>query len=208
RRRRRADWLARRRPRRSGSMTLVPGPSFLVLGPSLAARGESRAAFDGRCIPGGCVAPPSNTGGILSRRALPAGRLARLGATPDFHHGLLASSRRGRSRRSRICASCFFGATTEKTPQVLAQAGLGNLTTATAYATPSRAGTHSARAIGRAPGHGRHGAEAHAGGRASTCPMPRCISRLLMDQLHGWLTGAARGASGRAELRARRSHRC
>jgi len=119
-----------------------------------------------------------------------------------------ASSRRGRSRRSRICASCFFGATTEKTPQVLAQAGLGNLTTATAYATPSRAGTHSARAIGRAPGHGRHGAEAHAGGRASTCPMPRCISRLLMDQLHGWLTGAARGASGRAELRARRSHRC
>src|SRR5438034_6560611 len=58
--------------------------------------------FDGRCIPappqrgcrvgdpgGGCVAPPSNTGGILSRRALPAGRLARLGATPDFHHGLL-----------------------------------------------------------------------------------------------------------------------
>src|SRR5204863_3353331 len=71
----------------------------------LAARGESLAAFgapsaaaalgtpfDGRCIPGGCVAPPSNTGGILSRRALPAGRLARLGATPDFHHGLQALS--------------------------------------------------------------------------------------------------------------------
>jgi hypothetical protein len=55
----------------------------------LAARGESLAAFDGRCIPGGCVAPPSNTPGILGRRALPAGRLARLGATPDFHHGLL-----------------------------------------------------------------------------------------------------------------------
>src|SRR3989454_5385614 len=57
---------------------------------SLTARGESLAAFDGRCIPGGCVAPPSNTPGILGRRALPAGRLARLGATPDFHRGLLA----------------------------------------------------------------------------------------------------------------------
>src|SRR5204862_3589911 len=81
-----------------------------------AARGESLAAFDRRCIPKppqrGCrvggpgasgVAPPSNTPGIatpprkrraagapvLGRRALPAGRLARLGATPDFHHGLL-----------------------------------------------------------------------------------------------------------------------
>src|SRR6476646_8096832 len=30
-----------------------------------------------------------NTPGILGRRALPAGRLARLGATSDFHHGLL-----------------------------------------------------------------------------------------------------------------------
>src|SRR6476469_2436915 len=60
----------------------------------LAARGESLAAFDGRCIPGGCVAPPSNTPGILGRRALPAGRLARLGATPDFHHGLLGNQRR------------------------------------------------------------------------------------------------------------------
>ena len=85
----------------------------------LAARGESLAAFgapsaaaalgtpfDGRCIPSppqrgcrvgdpgaGCVAPPSNTPGILGRRALPAGRLARLGATPDFHHGLLGLKR-------------------------------------------------------------------------------------------------------------------
>ena len=58
----------------------------------LTARGESLAAFDGRCIPGGCVAPPSNTPGILGRRALPAGRLARLGATPDFHHGLLSAA--------------------------------------------------------------------------------------------------------------------
>src|SRR2546425_1097299 len=53
-------------------------------------------AFDGRCIPAGCVAPRSNTPGILGRRALPAGRLARLGATPDFHHGLL------KDRRTRL----------------------------------------------------------------------------------------------------------
>ncbi len=35
----------------------------------IAARGESLTAFDGRCIPAGGVAPPSNTGRILSRRA-------------------------------------------------------------------------------------------------------------------------------------------
>jgi hypothetical protein len=58
----------------------------------LAARGESPAAFGGRCIPPGCVAPRSNTPGILTRRALPSGRIARLGATPDFHHGLLRRS--------------------------------------------------------------------------------------------------------------------
>ena len=29
---------------------------------------------------------------MLGRRALPAGRLARLGATPDVHHGLLADA--------------------------------------------------------------------------------------------------------------------
>src|SRR6266850_4214549 len=60
---------------------------------SLTARGESLAAFDGRCIPAGCVAPRSNTPGILGRRALPSARLARLGATPDFHHGLLNPKR-------------------------------------------------------------------------------------------------------------------
>jgi hypothetical protein len=56
----------------------------------LAARGESPAAFGGRCLPPGCVAPPSNIPDILGRRAWPAGRLTRLGATPDLHHGLLA----------------------------------------------------------------------------------------------------------------------
>ena len=58
---------------------------------SLAARGESPSAFDERSILVAYVAPPSNTGGILGRRALSARRLARLGATPDFHHGLLGS---------------------------------------------------------------------------------------------------------------------
>src|SRR4029077_4229014 len=66
----------------------------------LAARGESLAAFDRRCIPAGCVAPPSNTPGILGRRALPPGRLAGLGATPDFHHELLAQ---GPSLRKPPC---------------------------------------------------------------------------------------------------------
>src|SRR5437867_11278779 len=57
---------------------------------SLAARGETPPAFGRRCIPADCVAPPSNIPDILSRRALSAGRLAALGATADFHHGLLA----------------------------------------------------------------------------------------------------------------------
>ena len=52
-------------------------------------RDETLAAFDGRCILGGGVALPLNTPGIRGRRALPPRRLARLGATPAFHHGLL-----------------------------------------------------------------------------------------------------------------------
>ena len=56
-----------------------------------AARGESPAAFGGRGILSGGVAPRSNMPNILPRRALPASRLARLGATRDFHHGLLGS---------------------------------------------------------------------------------------------------------------------
>src|ERR1700726_3906987 len=64
----------------------------------LAARGKSPAAFGRRCIPPGCVAPRSNTPGILTRRALPSGRIAALGATPDFHHGLLNSALGARAR--------------------------------------------------------------------------------------------------------------
>src|SRR5438128_5513430 len=70
---------------RSGRVRLRGDPTV-----RLTARGESLAAFGRRCIPAGCVAPPSNTPGILGRRALPAGRIVALGATPDFHHGLLA----------------------------------------------------------------------------------------------------------------------
>ena len=65
---------------------------------SLTARGGSLAAFDGRCILAGCVAPRSNIPDILGRRALPARRLARLGATPDFHHGLLSEAERYQTR--------------------------------------------------------------------------------------------------------------
>ena len=51
--------------------------------------GALQCSSDERCILAACVAPPSNTGGILGRRALPVRRLTRLCATPDFHHGLL-----------------------------------------------------------------------------------------------------------------------
>jgi hypothetical protein len=56
----------------------------------LAARGATPSAFERRCIPSGCVAPPSNIPNILGRRALPAGRIAALGATMELRHGLPA----------------------------------------------------------------------------------------------------------------------
>ena len=65
-------------------MTDEPRPAMLLS----TAPGESLTAFDERCILADCVAPPSNIPDILGRRAWPAGRLARLGATPDFHDGL------------------------------------------------------------------------------------------------------------------------
>ena len=55
----------------------------------LAARGKSPAAFDRRCVPPDCVARRSNIPDILPPRALPGGRLAGLGASRDFCHGLL-----------------------------------------------------------------------------------------------------------------------
>ena len=41
-------------------------------------------AFGRRCILPGCVAPLSHTPGMLGRRALPARRLAALGASPHL----------------------------------------------------------------------------------------------------------------------------
>jgi len=74
-----------------------------------AARGERASAFDERRILAAGVAPPSHTGGILGRalsarrsRRLEPPRLThetphytRLGATEDFHHGLLGGRRFG-----------------------------------------------------------------------------------------------------------------
>jgi len=59
----------------------------------LAARGESRSAFDPRRIPPRGVAQRSNIGHILASRALRSGRIVGLGATTDFHHGLLSPGR-------------------------------------------------------------------------------------------------------------------
>jgi putative PIN family toxin of toxin-antitoxin system len=77
-----------------------------LLSTTLTARGETPTAFGApsaaaalgtpfgrRCIPADCVAPPSHIPDMLGRRALSSGRLAALGATPDFHHGLLTPAR-------------------------------------------------------------------------------------------------------------------
>src|SRR6266550_5045934 len=87
-----------RRSRRHEERTKkTPAPSPKPKIQALAARGETPAAFGRRCIPAGCVAPRSNTPGILARRALPSGRIAALGATLDFHHGLLEEGVMNRS---------------------------------------------------------------------------------------------------------------
>ena len=65
------------------------GPRATMGRRHLAARGESPAAFDGRCIPALGVARRANIPDILPPRAWIAGRLVRLGATRHFHHGLL-----------------------------------------------------------------------------------------------------------------------
>ena len=66
----------------------------LMTGTTLAARGESPAAFDRRCIPKlpalGHFLQGSHTAGMLPRRAWSSGRIARLDATRGFHHGLAA----------------------------------------------------------------------------------------------------------------------
>src|SRR5436190_21577325 len=101
---------------REAGATLLNAAARRAVTTMLAARGETPAAFGRRCIPSGCVAPRSNTPGIAPHRAQDArwgprsalvapfrrgphgadcapwgggGRIAGLGATLDFHHGLL-----------------------------------------------------------------------------------------------------------------------
>ena len=124
------DWktpLTRRSlPSHSRSVTraaLSRGGSIVVWA-TLAARGESSAAFDRRCIPAGCVASLSNTTGILPRRALSAERHASLGATLDFHHGLLDGggpilpepSSWSNLTRARRCSCCISDASAVPSP--------------------------------------------------------------------------------------------
>ena len=60
-----------------------------IFEPAYTARGESPSAFGRRGIPPRGMAQRSNTPGILAFRALRSGRPVRLGATTDFHHGLV-----------------------------------------------------------------------------------------------------------------------
>ena len=76
------------KPNRALAYALREGNPMGMSG-HLAARGKSPAAFDQRCIPPGYVVHRSNTARILPLLALPRGRIAGLGATQDFHHGLL-----------------------------------------------------------------------------------------------------------------------
>src|SRR5215203_3199997 len=64
---------------------------------SLAARVARPAAFGRRCIPAGCVLRQILPD-ILSRRALPSGRLAALGATPGLASRAAGPSAAARSR--------------------------------------------------------------------------------------------------------------
>ena len=58
----------------------------------LAARGESQPAFDERCIPSGLLRSEARICAIFGLfGSSPDGRIARLGAAADFHHGLLAA---------------------------------------------------------------------------------------------------------------------
>ena len=58
---------------------------------TLVVRSGNPSAFGRGFIPRCCVAPPSNTPGILGRRALQRGRILALGATRDFPIGPLSS---------------------------------------------------------------------------------------------------------------------
>ena len=119
------------RPVLAGAWLCLIAPIGL-LAQDLAARGERLAAFGApnaaaalgtpfgrRCIPAGCVAPPSNTPGILGRHALPAGRIVALGATPDVHHGLLPP---GTQQSAPIVRSIVIAGAKEVAEQALLDA--------------------------------------------------------------------------------------
>src|SRR5262245_19543204 len=64
-------------------------------------------AFGRRCIPPGCVARRSHMADILPPRALPAGRLAGLGAAPPFLRWVLARGAGGDGAQFRDDLSDF-----------------------------------------------------------------------------------------------------
>ena len=100
---------------------IVPGLIALAAGltppAALAARGENPAAFDRRCIPKlpalSHFLQGSNTAGIFPRRALcwPDAALAAtdLGATRDFHYGLLGEQPQGGPRRIVVLSDLHMG---------------------------------------------------------------------------------------------------
>jgi hypothetical protein len=68
---------------------------------------------------------------------LPAGRLARLGATPDFHHGLLAAARRPPSNEDSLADESSLGGLKRSfVTQVAEKAGTLNGITSTGSAIP------------------------------------------------------------------------
>src|SRR5881628_3022726 len=113
--------------------------AIVVLASALAARGESPAAFGRRCIPADCVAPPSNIPDILGRRALSVRRLAVLGATPEFHHGLLTAQQP--ARQGGAAAPAQPGAPTARTGRGGVEGG----------APTARTGRGGVEGRGRAP---------------------------------------------------------
>jgi len=83
-------------------VTFLAARGLMVRTEPLAARGESLPAFareaspkgDERCIPSGLLRSRARIFSIFGPfGSSPDGRLARLGAAADFHHGLLARTR-------------------------------------------------------------------------------------------------------------------
>jgi len=78
---------------------------------------------------------------MLGRRALSAGRLAALGATPDFHHGLLDAYKRSSMQRHRPTGALA--------PNARSIASINSTLKLTTAPSVTRPGAHGAL---RAPG--------------------------------------------------------